>query len=144
MSDGIPAFEDSKDYFGYLQDQEAILEADRADERKAEAIQETLKSYWSNFRKPTADKKQCIGKIFEDMIEAIKAIDDSITAEGMFELICSDFLHLGILKRDKESFIGDLFFDEAIFNIKSLVLIALYPFYPDEDLHKIKDELLTK
>jgi hypothetical protein len=137
-------YEPTKDDLGFNKDQESILEAERADEQKEDAIQETLKSYWNNFRKPTIEKGKYIGSIFEEMIEAIKAIDDSITAEAMFDLICSDFLHLGIIKRDKESFIGDLFYDEAIFNIKSLVLIALYPSFPDEDLHKIKNELLTK
>lgn len=137
-------YEPSKDDFFFNADQEAILEADRTDEKKTEAIKETLESYWKNFKKPSTDKKQPIGKVFEDMIEAIKAIDDSITAEAMFELICDDFLHLGIIHRNKEDFINDLFYEECLFNIKSLILIALYPFYPDEELHKIKNELLTK
>ncbi len=139
-----PAYEKSKDDFGNNNDQRNLIESDEMESRKNELVKETIESYWNNFRKPTTGKKQYIGKIFEEMIEAIKAIDEDITAERMFELLCDDFLHLHILNKEQYSFTSQLFFDECKFNMQSLVLIALYPFYPDKDLHKIKDELLTK
>lgn len=126
---GISHFEESKDGFGYRQDQIREELAEMEWERKRSAIQDTVITYWNKYN---------------TMVEIILNIDENTSAEDMYQYIINLYINLDEIERTlKFSTNPFLKPEKVIQNIKSMVIESIDFAFPDSEMKKLKSKILN-
>jgi hypothetical protein len=128
---GTPAFEQSKDGFGYARNQEDLSQDEEVERKKQEVIKDTIESYRND---PTT------------MCEMIYAIDNEITAENMFGILCSDYVNMRDVRLSlmQNYTLNSDFPERIINNIKCALLQCMLTVYDVRDIENLKKEFLTQ